>query len=212
MGLVNQSMRIVPGVGEEPASANAYFGFTAFGGILGWGVVAYLYNSGMSTDAAWTTPAAIAMGLWLVVLLLRLSVGYFSAEDGVQLSMPNMLWVAVLLVAYVVTAVGLTIGNSTLVWAPWYAAFAVGYLGTGAIVARGAVFLIAGVASLAGLVAGFVVAAFPFFIVLGVLHVVPLAVDAYLGGRQMTEDGVPEVERRGQETGGDDEAGGVITE
>jgi hypothetical protein len=44
------------------------------------------------------------------------------------------------------------------------------------------------------------------FVLLGVLHTVPMAVDAMLGGRELTEDGVPAL--AAEETGSVEVVGG----
>jgi hypothetical protein len=69
------------------------------------------------------------------------------------------------------------------------------------------VYLLAGGVSAALLVAALLGAQVPYpLVVLGVLHAVPMLVDAYRGGRHLTEDGVPALKRRSE-----DAAGGVVT-
>jgi len=101
-------------------------------------------------------------------------------------------------------------------WLPWYAGFAVAYLATGLLVRRGGVFYAAGAISAVVTLAG--VGVIPVdgvglrrpvpyaFVLLGVLHTVPMAIDAVLGGRELTEDGVPAL--AADETGSVEVVGG----
>jgi hypothetical protein len=86
-------------------------------------------------------------------------------------------------------------------WAPWAAAFGVAYLLTGLLVDRGGVYLAAGVASVGVLVGGLVVGLPGTFALLGLLHGVPMLVDASRGGRHLTADGTPALRGASEEVG-----------
>lgn len=207
MDVVTQSIRLVPFVGDE-ANANAYLALTALGGVLGWGVTA-LVVYGITDQPRLLGLGLVVTVLWAGLFLGRLVLGFLSVESGAQLSTPNLVWVAVIVLAFVGSIVGLWLQSAAFVLAPWYGAFAVGYLATAALVSRAGVYWVAGIASLAGLVAAVLAPGKVHVVALGVLHVVPLAVDAAMGGRQMTDRGVPAVDAERMEE--PEETGGVIT-
>jgi hypothetical protein len=80
---------------------------------------------------------------------------------------------------------------------PWLVGMGVGYLLTGLMVTRGWVYLAAGAAGL-GLFGVFVTQGISppspqSFVILGLFNSVPMFVDAYLGGRELTPSGRPRV-------------------
>jgi hypothetical protein len=224
MGTVTEAKRLLPGLGDgTPASANAYLALVGVVGVVGWGL-AVAVNRGVAQQnvssmgmfgsdfvmLAWAGAVTMA---WMALFVFRMLVGIVSVDRGVTFSLPELIWAPLVLGAFGATAYGLTLPVAqfglkiTLVWMPWMAAFAVGYLATGAIVDRGGVYLLAGGVSAALLVAALLGAQVPYpLVVLGVLHAVPMLVDAYRGGRHLTEDGVPALKRRSE-----DAAGGVVT-
>lgn len=209
MDVGRQAKRLIPFIGEEKANANAYLGLAALGGFVGWGFTALIVFE-VSAQPRLLGLALVVLALWIAIVIGQLVLGYLSVEDGVQVSTPFLLWGPILVVAFLVTIVGLVLQNTVLVIGPWYAAFAVGYLVSTAFVSRAGIYLLAGLASLLGLIAAVLAPGAAHVLILGALHVVPLAMDAAMGGRQMTDEGVPAVdaERIDEET---EEAGGVIT-
>ena len=208
MGTLLQAKRLIPGVGERRASANAYLGAIAVGGVAGWGVSYVVTEAVTRPSVAKETAKAgawLVTGVWLVVFLAGIYICYRQTEEGVLASLPMLTWIGVNAVAFVPSSAGTAVGNADLMWAPWYVVFAVGYLVTGVLVTRGWVYLLGAVASVAATVlAFFVLGSVPHSLLLGGLHVVPTAVDAAMGGRELTDEGIPAVERDRLEDGSTD--------
>lgn len=168
--------------------------------------------------------------LWTGLVAVQLLVSV-RVERGAVLSIPNAVWTAGTVVALGLSFASVEFTVAALAWLPWLALFAVAYLVTGLLVTRGGVYLAAGGVSAllaayggyavltasgalvvspdAATLAGQVLLPFPYaYAVLGALHVVPLAVDAARGGRQLTDEGIPQVEAEALDDG--DRAGGVV--
>lgn len=239
----------------RPVSGNAVMLLTALYGLVGWAQTTYTVHLLYRLELGRTPPSGTAVGfrevgpwiqvvtqytwelMWLwggLTVALVAVVGLFG-ERGAVLNGPNLLWGVGTALALGLTAYGLDARIQWLVWLPWLALFAVGYLVTALLVERGGVYLLAGAVSalltlygvyavLTGTgtlvlttettvpaqapLAGAVLIPFPYvYAVLGALHVVPMAVDGLRGGRQMTEAGVPALKA---EKRSDDEDGGVI--
>ncbi len=213
MSAAASAKRLLPVIGGERASANAFLAVIGVGSVVGWAVT-YL-------AVVWTLPpgsgpvgpktgAWAVTGAWLVLSVLGLLVGYFRVERGVLVSAPVLGWTALIAAGFVASAWGTASGNVALMWGAWYGVYVVGYLLTGALVTRPGIYYLAGLASLVATGVVFFAldpAARPHSFVLGVLGVVPMLVDASLGGRQLNEDGVPVVKAERLETPG---AGGVV--
>lgn len=176
------------------------------------------------------------MGLWTALFVGYLAVTVLRVEPGAVYSVPNALWAVGMAVALVLNGVGVEYTVGWLVWLPWLVLFGVGYLATGLLVTRGWVYYLAGGISLLlaangvyGVLtntgclvvtldpavetplAGAVLFPMPLtYVVIGLLHVVPLAVDAAMGGRETTDAGIPRVKADRDRDG--DSAGGVVPE
>lgn len=192
--------RLVPGVGSDPASANAFLALVGVGSALGW-VVSYatvvLTLPPGSGPVDPKTGAWLLTGGWLVLSVLGVAVGYLRVRREVLFSAPMLAWIGLVAVGFVASAYGTASGNAALMWGAWYGVLAVGYLVTGALVTRGGVYLLAGAAAVAATAVVFFVLpqeARPHSLVLGVLGVVPVLVDAARGGRQVTDEGIPAVQ------------------
>jgi hypothetical protein len=172
------------------------------------------------------------MGLWGLLFAGLLAVSVPRVERGAFLSAPSLVWVVGTALALAANAYSLVAEVPWLTWLPWLVLFAVGYLVTGVLVTRGGVYLAAGLASVAlaangvyGVLtntgclvvtldpvvetplAGAVLLPMPLtYVVLGLLHVGPLAVDAARGGRGLNAEGVPHLKAAAL----DDEDGGVV--
>jgi hypothetical protein len=196
--------RLVPFASDEPASANAYLAFSGALGLVLWGATAVV-SWAAGSDVAATGPAGLLVLLWVVGWGARFVVAATTVDRDVWLSTPGVVWTVATVLAFVANGYGLTLGSTalgeTLMWAPWAAAFGVGYLLTGLLVDRGAVYLAAGVASVGVLVGGLVVGLPGTFVLLGLLHGVPMLVDASRGGRQLTADGTPALRGTSDEVG-----------
>jgi hypothetical protein len=219
VGVVEPVRRLAPFDSSEQASANTYLAFTAALGTVVWLVTAVagrLHASGHDTGHAHIELLGVAGGVtlvWLVAWLVRWGIAASSVDRGVWLSSPELVWSAVTVLAFVATGAGFLIGDSSLaealMWAPWAAAYTVGYLATGLLVQRGGVYLAAGLASGAVLVAGLTVGVPAVFVVLAVLTAAPMLVDAARGGRELTTEGIPALRGSDADAGG---AGGVVPE
>lgn len=175
------------------------------------------------------------VGLWTVLFVVFLAVTVLRVEPGAVYSAPNALWSVGMGIALVLNAVGVEYTVAWLVWLPWLVLFAVGYLATGLLVTRGWIYYLAGGISLflaangvygvltnTGCLvvtlnpavetplAGSVLLPMPLtYVVIGLLHVLPVGLDALLGGRGMTEAGVSAVKADQLD---EDAAGGVVPE
>jgi hypothetical protein len=189
-----EARRLVPLASDEPASANAYLALSGLLGLLLWGITAAV-SSAAGGDVSVTGAAGLLVAVWIVGWGARFVVAATTVDRAVWLSTPALVWTAVTVLAFVATGYGLVVGSTSLgeslMWAPWASAFGVAYLATGLVVERGGVYLAAGVASLAVLAAGLTVGLPGTFAILGLLHAVPMLVDARRGGRQLTADGTP---------------------
>lgn len=240
---------------RRPVSGNGVILLTALYGLVGWAQTTYTVHLLYRLELGRTPPAGTSVGfrevgpyiqvitqytwelmwLWVGLTVALLAVLALFGERGAVINAANLLWGVGTAVALGLTAYGLDAQMQWLVWLPWFALFAVGYLVTGLLVERGGVYLLAGVVStlltlycvyalLTGTgslvlttettvpaqapLAGAVLIPFPYvYAVLGALHVVPMAIDGLRGGREMTEAGVPAVKAEKQE---DDDEGGVI--
>ena len=208
---LTQARRLVPFASDEPASPNAYLALTGGLGVALWGVTAYLTWVVEPTDVSLTGTIAGLVLLWGVVWAGRGLVAATTLDRAVALSKPAVVWAAVTVPAFAATVYGLTLGPTTLAltlfWAPWTAAYAVGYLLTGLLVDRGGVYLLAGAGSLAVLLVGLNASVDGVFLALAALHGAPLLVDAYRGGRQLDENGLPVLRST---TAATDTAGGRV--
>lgn len=173
------------------------------------------------------------MGLWVALMVGLFVVSFLFVERGALLTIPNMVWTIGIAVGLVLNAASIQFTIPALTWGPWLVVFTVGYLVTGVIAERGWIYFGAGVVSglltVWGLyayvtktgalvmspdlpvpIAGAVYFPFPYtYAVLGALHVLPVAIDAALGGRGLTEDGISKLkaERLSDE---EDSGGGVV--
>jgi hypothetical protein len=203
MSFTEQSRRLLPGA-EEKLSANAYLGLTALTGLIGWVPTVYVIHFmsstpsgtvGMAEAGPWmrvvTQHSWTLMGLWAVLSVGLVAIGILRVERAAVLSTPQLLWTVGVVISLVLNTVGVMDHTVVLVWAPWLVLFAVVYSLYAYVVTTGALVIDP---AAEGEMAGAVLLPFPYtYLVIGLLHVVPVAVDAALGGRQMTDAGIPKV-------------------
>lgn len=222
MEIFVQAKRLVPGLGDgQRASANAYLALIGVVGVVGWGTTALLRHFvSLERVYFWGSEVlmldwagAVAVG-WVALFGLRMLVGVASVDREVTLSLPEMVWSGLVVLAFGATFWAFTLDITQfrlridMMWLPWMVAFAAGYLFTGLLVDRGGVYLGAGAVATAGVVAEFLGTTPPYpLLVLGVLHAAPMLIDAARGGRQLTEEGVPALTVDPDA----DDAGGVVT-
>lgn len=224
--MLEQTKRMI-GVGER-ANGNALLGLLALAGVVGWGMTALQARSG-GDIVALIQPVVIA---WSVIWFGMLGWAFLRVDRETFLSVPTAIWIAVTVGATAVNGYAIATTSLELVWLPWLAAFAIGYVVTALWVERSGIYWAAGLASTALLAYGvyaivtgtghevigsgssaIVLTPVPFtWIVLGVLHVVPMSIDAARGGRELTAAGVPALRGETQEPTEDDEeaTGGVV--
>jgi hypothetical protein len=185
------------GLGDEPASVNAYLALIGVVGLVGWGLttaVIYLVTVDIRL-MGWT--GTVLLG-WAALTGGRLVLGGLNVPRAESLSAPFLVWLVLIVGAFAANVYGATVATGDLagllMGAPWLVAMTLGYLVTGLLVTRGGVYLAAGavgVALVAALVAVGPLPAFP--VILGLLHAVPMFVDAARGGRELTSSGRPRV-------------------
>lgn len=253
MGLREQTRRLL-WLDERKANGNAFIALTALTGLVGWGVTVWAVNfvSPIPTGGSlggpeigrWASEVMLELkwpvtAVWLVAWFGRFAWGYLRVERGAVVNAPNTVWFGASLVAVGLNLYGVWVSNPELVWLPWMAVFAVGYLSTALLVDRAGVYWVAGVLSTALLAHGVyavltdtgyavlgsaatlppqlaatvgpntVLLPLPYtYAILGALQVVPMAIDAALGGRQLTDDGVPAVSAN--ESSDAESLGGVV--
>lgn len=155
----------------------------AAAGALGWGGTQGL---------AWVDPpaaAAFATALWTVLVAAFAGLTVLHGPDAVRFSDPMFVWGSVNGTAMALTVGGLVglVPVFVAFWGAWAAASTVGYCWTGGLLEgagdaeRGRGYLLSGVVGFAVLAVGAL--AFPTvdsvaFLLLGVLHVVPLVLDS----------------------------------
>jgi hypothetical protein len=159
----------------------------AAAGALGWGGTQVL---------AWLGPrssAALATGLWAVLVAGFATVTVLHGPDEARFSDPMFVWGSANGTAMALTLGGLAglVPAVVAFWAVWAAASAVGYCWTGGLLegsgdsARGRAYFLSGLVALAVLAVGavaFSAVESVAFLVLGVLHVVPLVLDSRRAG------------------------------
>jgi len=211
--MMDEMMKMVPMMGKEgTVSANYYFGMTAMMGVVVWGFTAIMYQfftpirSNGVREVALVGAAGLVTGVWLMVYMKRMIFGKTGVKRDVQMSAPGVVWLSTMGAAFVANFAGFFMASPMkegLMWLPWYAGFTAAYLLTGLMVRRGGIFIVAGLLSGVGLVAGLgllpiagVGPTRPFplpFVIIGLLHAVPMAIDAKRGGRELTDQGVPAI-------------------
>ena len=161
-------------------------------GFLLAGAVAGLFGWGGTQVLAWTAPpssAPLAAALWAVLMLGFVALTVFHGPDTVRFSGPMLGWGTVNGAATALTVAGLAglVPPGIAFWTAWVAAAAVGYGWTGALLVRagdterGQSYLVTGVLALAVLAVGtlsFTLVAPVAFLLLAMLHAVPLVLDA----------------------------------
>lgn len=216
MHATEQAKRLVNFDGS--ASGNALVGLWAVAGVVGWGMTVAAGRLGGSQVAVTVA--------WTVVWFGALAWGYLGVDREAVWTLPTAVWIVVTVAATGVNGYAVAAGSPELVWLPWFGAFAVGYLATALLVVRSGVYWAAGLTSTVlfgfgvyaavtntghvvdtvnGTTAVFVPLPFTY-VLLGLLHVVPMAIDAARGGREMTDAGAPAL--RADQSGSDD--GGVV--
>lgn len=177
-------------------SANQYIAVVGVAGMALWfGTQAVIFTRTFEVTSLFGVTGGV-IGLWLAYIVGYRLLGAVAVDTRVWVSSPFLLWLLVSVLAIVGNGVGVVLGDTAtgqlLMWSPWGVAFVVGYLGTWFLVDRGGVYLLAA----AGSAAFVVVAAFAsvsglHYAILGLLHGVPMIIDAARGGRELTEDGTP---------------------
>jgi hypothetical protein len=159
-------------------------GFLAVGaavGATGWGATALLTaRPGLAAPVA---PAVAATGVWIPLIAVMVGVGLFGTPDPVRFGRPFLIWGPANGLATLATVAALLgwLPEATY-WLSWALAGAAGYLGTGLTVRRadgdGRLWFAAAACEGAVLVAGAAVGGAWPFVLLGTVHVLPLALDA----------------------------------
>jgi hypothetical protein len=172
-------------------------GLLALGGVvglLGWGLTQFLAGRpGLALDAVGVEGTVVVVGFWAAATVAIVGVGLLAGARTVRYSPLLWLWVALVGGALALDAAvvfGLVTSPElarALLWTPWAVVLAIGYLVTGVVATHRtrAAYLVGSLA--AGLV---LLAAVLFpatvpdwaFVATGVVHAVPLLVDARLGG------------------------------
>jgi len=199
-GATLQARRIL-GIGDgEQASVNAYLAFIGVVGIVGWAGTA-LFVELVSDEVTLVSVTGLVILAWAALTGGRLLLGGLNVRKEESYSAPFMLWLAVIAGAFAANVYGATVSDPQmamkLMCMPWLVGMGVGYLLTGLMVTRGWVYLLAGVAGL-GLFGFFVTQGISppspqSFVILGLFNSVPMFADAYLGGRELTPSGQPQV-------------------
>jgi hypothetical protein len=163
-------------------------------GLLGWALTQFIAGRpGFALDAVGVEGTVVVVGFWAVATVALVGLGLLAGARTVRYSPLLWLWVALVATALALDAAvvyGLVSSPElarTLLWTPWPVVLAVGYLVTGVVATHRtrAAYLVGSLA--AGLV---LLAAVLFpatvpdwaFAATGVVHAVPLLVDARLGG------------------------------
>lgn len=231
--VVSQTGRFLPFVGNETVDANAYIVLAGVMGIVGWGINALLYQITTPNELG-IRPAAGAIGspgwgwditiIWAVVYFGFLGMAAMSVRRDVVFSPVGLVWILVMGIGFFANVAGFFMTPPVrpfVMWLAWYGYFGVAYLATGFLVERGGIYtatglvssvlFVAGLASCLGWVDLGVGWGHPWpapFVVLGLLHAVPMIVDGLRGGREMTEAGIPALRSDGD--GSTSESGGVV--
>ncbi len=176
------------------------------------------------------------LAAWGLIWLGRVVWGYARVERGSVSNLPNVIWLVLVVPAFALNAMGEYFLKAYLIWMPWLVVFTVGYLANAYLVERGDVYWAAGLVSLGLLIVGVyakltlslplggaltgpnvpqiggeILYPFPYtYTILGLLHVVPMTIDAVRGGRELTDAGVSRLKAESMETDGE-EVGGVVT-
>lgn len=189
------------GLGDgEPASVNAYLALIGVVGIVGWAGTA-LFVELVSDEVTLVGVTGLVILAWAALTGGRLLLGGLNVPQAESYSSPFVVWLVLIAGAFAANVYGATVTDPQLAMKlmcmPWLVAMGVGYLMTGLMVTRGWVYLAAGVAGL-GLFTFFVTQGISppspqSFVILGLFNSVPMFADAYLGGRELTPSGQPQV-------------------
>ena len=199
-GTTLQAKRLL-GIGDgEPASVNAYLALIGVVGLVGWAGTA-LFVELVSDEVTLYGVTGLVILAWVALTGVRLLLGGLNVQRAESYSAPFMVWLVIIAGAFAANVYGATVSDPAmamkLMCMPWLVGMGLGYLLTGLMVTRGWVYLAAGVAGL-GLFGVFVTQGISppspqSFIILGLFNSVPMFADAYLGGRQLTASGPPQV-------------------
>jgi hypothetical protein len=195
------------GFGNASVSADGYLGAVAVTGTAMWAATEAIYRFAyVDADLLFVGPAGVVTVAWGALFLAWVVLGAVGLEPGVSRSVPSVAWLVAMTGAFAANAAAFVVDGALragLMWLPWYVGMAVAYVATGVLVRRGRVYVVAGLGCAAGAVVGLglvpgadVGPARPFYLpfaVLGVLHGTPMLIDAVRGGRDLAEDGVPEL-------------------
>jgi hypothetical protein len=166
-------------------SGRSFLTLGAVVGALGWGVTALLTArpSLLGPLAPGVELAFLVALAWVPLVLVMVGVGVFATPDRVRFARPFLVWGPANGAASVATVAALAgwLPPSTY-WLAWALAGTTGYLGTAAAVRRAGgnarLWLSAAVAEV-GVVVAAATAGGPWpFLLLGVAHALPLALDA----------------------------------
>ena len=210
---------MVPFVGGDGRpDANLYLGMVAVTGGAMWAVNAGVYRlthageHSHAQHASGVDPVGLAGAVtlaWVGLTALWIAMARSGLKREVARSVPWLGWLAVTVVAFGANVAGFVVDSTAatqLMWMPWLGSMAVGYLLTGVLVQRSGVYYLSGAFSLFALVValgvvpvwvtGLTELSALTFLLLGALHTLPMAVDAARGGRQIGEDGRPQLDSK----------------
>jgi hypothetical protein len=162
-------------------SGRAFLAVGAAIGALGWGATALL--TARPGIVAPLDPAVAAATVWTPLIVVMVSVGLFGTPDTVRFGRPFLFWGPANGLASLATVAALLAWlPGVTYWLAWALAAAVGYLGTGVAVRRaggdGHVWVATAGCEVSVLVAGGTVGGPWPFVLLGAMHVLPLALEA----------------------------------
>jgi hypothetical protein len=166
-------------------SGRSFLALGAVIGALGWGVTALLtaWPSLLALLAPGIEPVFLVALVWMPLVLVMVGVGVFATPDRVRFARPFLVWGPANGAATVVTVAAL-VGwlPPPTYWLAWALAGAAGYCWTAAAVGRAGgdarLWLSATVAEVGVVAAGATVGGPWPFLLLGVAHALPLALDA----------------------------------
>ena len=165
---------------EGTNPVNRYLTLLGISGLALWLVVQVVTMTVTFEVTGVAGITGLVIGMWLLYSLGHRAVGQHMIGKKAVAAKPFLLWSGLILSAYVVNlsavfGVGNTDLGQTLMWLPWAAVYALGYLGTYTLVPGRRMYLVGGVGAIAFIGIELTATTGGFqFLVLGILHLVPL--------------------------------------